>query len=92
MNDEKPIKSREWRLNEHGQVEPADGAPVGAFTGQEWAAQEWPTCPVCGAPGEPQRLDVGGFGDRFPRFVVGVWECLNDCDPRPALRGRAAST
>ncbi|MFD0856804.1 hypothetical protein ACFQ07_31520 [Actinomadura adrarensis] len=82
-------KSRRWRLDKHGQVEPVDGLPVGTFTGQEWRAQQWPACPVCGsADAEPERIDVSEHKDRFPQFLIGAWECPNDCDPRPILRVR----
>jgi hypothetical protein len=81
---------RRWRLNSDGQVEPEDGSPVGSFNGQEWRAQEWPSCPVCGSTdAEPERIEVRHLGDQFPVFVIGAWECPNDCDPRPVLRGEA---
>lgn len=81
---------RRWRLTPDGQVEPEDGGPVGLFTAQEWRAQQWPPCPVCGSTNaEPQRVDASQITDRFPKFVVGAWECPNDCDPRPALREQA---
>lgn len=83
-------KSRRWRLNLNGQVEPADGHPEGTFTGQEWDAQQWPPCPVCGADGDVSSLDVRRFGDRFAVLMIGQWECPNDCDPRLALRAQAA--
>ncbi|HEY9414744.1 MAG TPA: hypothetical protein VIQ30_08310 [Pseudonocardia sp.] len=80
---------REWRLTPDGVVEPEDGGPAGPFTAQEWREQQWPPCPVCGSTNaEPERVDVQGLQDRFPKFVVGAWECPNDCDPRPALRER----
>lgn len=83
-------KSRRWRLNLHGQIEPADGHPIGTFTGQEWRAQEWPLCPVCGARSEPDSLDIRTYGDRFAVLIPGQWECPNDCDPRLALRSQAS--
>jgi hypothetical protein len=83
------VTSRRWRLNRDGQVEPEDGQPFGTFTAQEWRAQQWPTCPVCGAQGEPQQVDVSQIQDPFPVFLIGGWECPNRCDPRPVLRGEA---
>ncbi|WP_242890228.1 hypothetical protein [Actinomadura litoris] len=80
---------RRWRLTSDGQIEPEDGQPVGTFTAQEWRAQQWPPCPVCGAQGEPEQVDIHGYADRFPVLIPGAWECPNDCDPRPALRGEA---
>jgi hypothetical protein len=82
-------KSRRWRLNLDGQVEPADGHPMGTFTGQEWQVQEWPPCPVCGSTdAEPQSVDARTWGERFPVLHVGQWECPNGCDPRLALRSQ----
>lgn len=78
---------RRWRLNPTTfQVEPEDGGPAGTLTGQEWRAQQWPKCPVCGGQGEPQRVDVRELSDQFGVFIPGAWECRNDCDPREALR------
>lgn len=80
------IKPRRWKLDRHGQVVPEDDGPVGTFTAQEWRAQQWPPCPVCGADAEPDRVDIRSHAERFPVFVMGAWECPNDCDPRPMVR------
>lgn len=82
-------KGRRWKLTPDGYVVPEDDGPVGTFNGQEWRAQEWPPCPVCGADAEPERVDVSEYRDRFPVFTLGAWECPNDCDPRPVLRARS---
>jgi hypothetical protein len=82
------VKGLRWRLSPVTfQPEPVDGKHPGTFTGQEWRAQEWPICPVCGEQGEPDRVDVREMADQFPVFVMGAWQCVNDCDPREALRG-----
>lgn len=77
------IQVRQWALDPKTfQVVPEDGEPVGMLTAQEWRAQQWPTCPICGEVGEPDRQDAREFGDRFAKFMIGAWECPNDCDPR----------
>lgn len=82
-------EARQWRINpETHCLEPADGGAAGALTGQQWAAQQWPDCPVCGQQVQPQQLNVQQAGDRFPVFMVGAWRCPNDCDPREALARR----
>ena len=83
------IKSRVWRLNSDGQVEPADGQPAGTFNGQEWRAQQWPPCPVCGSTdAAPQRVDISEITDRDPVYLMGAWECPNRCDPTPEQQRR----
>lgn len=79
-------KPRRWKLDHGGQVVPEDGGPAGTFTAQEWRAQQWPPCPVCGADVEPQRVDIRTYSDKVAVFALGPWECPNDCDPRHVLR------
>jgi hypothetical protein len=77
---------RRWKINPktYG-LDPEDGGPTGTFNGQEWRAQIWPDCPVCGERIEVDRINVQGVGDRFPVFLMGMWQCPNDCDPRQVL-------
>lgn len=83
-------KRRRWRINPRTfDLEPIEGSRPGTFNGQDIRAQEWPPCPVCGATIDVDFVDVRGYADQFPVFVMGAWECPNDCDPRPVLRARA---
>lgn len=85
--------ARRWRINpETFDLDPVDGDHPGTFTGQDTRAQEWPPCPVCGATIDVEFVSVQGQSDPFPVFVMSWWECPNDCDPRLALRARAART
>lgn len=63
------------------------GGPKSVLTGAEWREQVWPSCPVCGATIRVDRVEV----TRFPpphggvrEYIVGMWECPNECDPRRA--------
>lgn len=60
--------------------------PGRTYSGEEFAAQEWPPCPVCGTTVMPQPFDVSGLADRLPVYTVGRWACPNECDPPPPGR------
>lgn len=87
LSYEKPEPARRWVIDpETLGLKPEDGSTFGSFTAQELRAQTWPDCPVCGERVDPNALDVRQAHDRFPVYLLGMWECPNDCDPRPVLR------
>lgn len=56
--------------------------PTGPLSAQEFRAIERPPCPVCGTTIEVDRVNVQMATDRFPVFLIGRWQCPNECDPR----------
>lgn len=63
------------------------GGPSRTLTGAEWRGQVWPPCPVCGSTIDVERIDVTSKGEAWAvggvrRYIVGLWECPNECDPR----------
>lgn len=81
-----PIKYQ-WRINpDTCQLEVQNGKAPATFRGQDLRAQDWPPCPVCGTAVDVNAIDVRKFADRFAVFVLGSWECPNDCDPQPATK------
>lgn len=83
-------KRRRWRINPNSRdLEPVEGRHPGTFTGQDIRAQDFPPCPVCGDTIDVDFINVQGYADQFPKFLMGRWGCPNDCDPRPILRARA---
>lgn len=83
---------RPWRISSRSaQLEPADGGPVEAMTAAELAQQQWPVCPNCEAPIEPDFLDVSTAKQEERLYLPGLWRCPNDCDPRTALTPERAA-
>lgn len=67
------------------------GGPARILTGQEFREQIWPDCPVCGSSIEVDRVEVTSIQEPIPRrYIVGRWECPNECDPRRADPRRPA--
>lgn len=82
------MQSNRWRINpETFMLDREDGVVITSFTAQDWRAQQWPDCPVCGAPIDVAQVNIQGSGDPFPVYAMGAWQCPNHCDPRPVLRG-----
>jgi hypothetical protein len=76
-----------WRINpETLALEPEDEQVGHIFTAQDWQAQEWPPCPVCGTTINVAQVDVQTSQDPVPTYIMGRWQCPNNCDPRPVLR------
>jgi hypothetical protein len=48
----------------------------------EFAAQEWPPCPVCGTAIEVDAVAVPVMGSRESGFMMGQWYCSRGCDPK----------
>lgn len=88
------VPPRRWKLtvghDGMHELQPADGKPYGRFTGQEWNANIWPPCPICGEIIYVDGVNVQGLQDPYPVFLMGRWSCPNDCDPRgPMIRKEA---
>lgn len=65
------------------------GGPAQTLTGHEWREQVWPSCPACGSEIRVERIDVTTKGEAWAaggvrQYIVGLWECPNECDPRRA--------
>ncbi|MDP4501040.1 FmdB family zinc ribbon protein [Nonomuraea turcica] len=72
-----------WRINpENLSLGPEEERSSTTFTDQEWRAQEWPECPVCGTTVSVSRISTPSADERIPRYIMGRWECPNGCDPR----------
>lgn len=82
----------QWVINNDLTLSPIDAEPQGSYSGHQWARQIWPTCPVCEVTINVQQLEVTTLYDASGpwierRYMMGYWECPNECDPRPALWG-----
>ncbi|GAA2861456.1 hypothetical protein [Nonomuraea rubra] len=76
-----------WHINpETLNLDPEEDRGTTTFTDQEWNAQEWPACPVCGTTIDVSRISTPDLGDRTPKYIIGRWKCLYRCDIRGALQ------
>lgn len=85
-DDATPSAQRSWRINPQTLgFDPEQGEHPGTFTAQEWREQQWPRCPVCDTTVDVAQVDVQTSGDHFPVYLMGRWQCPNNCDPRGVL-------
>lgn len=55
------------------------------FTAEEWAQQQWPPCPLCGATVEPEQIYITANRRDFElhghTYMPGLWSCPRGCNP-----------
>jgi hypothetical protein len=72
-----------WQINlETLDLDPEEERSSTTFTDQEWRAQEWPACPVCGHTIAVDRIPTPSADERIRTYIMGRWQCRNGCDPR----------
>lgn len=66
------------------------------FTGAEWAQQQWPPCPVCGATVEPDKIyataNQRDFDLNGDTYFPGLWSCPRGCNPETGERFHGEQT